>query len=121
LRFVQCVALCILLLLPFIFAHDTHAMLMLALAFPNARATLGCALPNLTPTQHHKLSMLSLAFVERLSRYFQHPAAMVALEWLVRRFTVHEDNIRDVVACILPYHSAKAFVRTVQVSVDTDT
>ena len=30
-------------------------------------------------------------------------------------FQVHEDNIRDVVACILPYHSAKAFVRAVQI------
>jgi hypothetical protein len=69
-----------------------------------------------TEAQNQKLDMRIRKFLFAVSAVYQLPAAQLALEWLVRRYTVHATNIADVIRCILPYHSTKTFVRTVQVS-----
>ena len=59
-----------------------------------------------TRPQHWRFLAPTLAF------FLLKPAGKV-LEWLIRRFRVQEFNIDAVVACILPYHETKAFVKMV--------
>ena len=54
-------------------------------------------------------------FLILVSPYFTLKAAHKALEWLVARYHVHRYNTEDWVACILPFHDTKIFVRAVQV------
>ncbi|MDP2438114.1 MAG: hypothetical protein Q8P67_20420, partial [archaeon] len=53
-------------------------------------------------------------FLRLLCSYLLHPAAVKALEWLMRRFRVHELNVDAVVSCALPYHETNLFVKIVQ-------
>lgn len=55
-------------------------------------------------------------FTALLSSYFLLPAATKALEYLVRRFRVHECNVPDLMRAALPYHSTPEFVRLVQIA-----
>lgn len=49
-----------------------------------------------------------------LSPYFPLRPAHMCLEWLIRRFQVHEYNRNDLMALILPYHETNAFVKVLQ-------
>ncbi|XP_058121031.1 HEAT repeat-containing protein 1 homolog [Anopheles ziemanni] len=53
-------------------------------------------------------------FFCHLSPYFMLQPAHKCLEWLIRRFNVHQFNRRDFVNFILPYHETRMFVRCIQ-------
>ncbi|KFB38442.1 AGAP009004-PA-like protein [Anopheles sinensis] len=53
-------------------------------------------------------------FFFHLSPYFMLQPAHKCLEWLIRRFNVHQFNRRDFVNFILPYHETRMFVRCIQ-------
>ncbi|XP_019632440.1 PREDICTED: HEAT repeat-containing protein 1-like [Branchiostoma belcheri] len=53
-------------------------------------------------------------FLTLVSPYFLLRPAQKALEWLINRFHIHRFNTDDLVACVLPYHQTKMFVRVVQ-------
>ncbi|XP_062859270.1 HEAT repeat-containing protein 1 [Trichomycterus rosablanca] len=53
-------------------------------------------------------------FLTRLSPYFLLKPALKCLEWLVRRFHIYLYNQDSLVACVLPYHETKVFVRVIQ-------
>ncbi|XP_076844012.1 HEAT repeat-containing protein 1 [Brachyhypopomus gauderio] len=53
-------------------------------------------------------------FLTRLSPYFLLKPALKCLEWLVHRFHIHLYNQDSLVACVLPYHETKMFVRVIQ-------
>ncbi|KAJ1677862.1 snoRNA-binding rRNA-processing protein utp10, partial [Spiromyces aspiralis] len=48
-------------------------------------------------------------FLRELAPYFLTKPAGKALEWLIRRFRIHEFNVRDVLGAFMPYHETKAF------------
>jgi len=54
------------------------------------------------------------SFLQLLSPHFLHGAAHKALEFLIRRFDIHKYNVDAVLACALPYHGTRWFVRLVQ-------
>ncbi|XP_055916782.1 HEAT repeat-containing protein 1 homolog [Eupeodes corollae] len=54
-------------------------------------------------------------FFHHLSPYFMLRSSHLCLEWLIRRFRVHEYNKDDFVALILPYHETNIFVRCIQI------
>ena len=54
------------------------------------------------------------SFLQLLSPHFLHSAAHKALEFLIRRFEIHKYNMDAVLACVLPYHGTRWFVRMVQ-------
>ncbi|XP_069035979.1 HEAT repeat-containing protein 1 isoform X1 [Lepisosteus oculatus] len=53
-------------------------------------------------------------FLTRLSPYFMLKPAQKCLEWLIHRFHIHLYNEDSLVACVLPYHETKVFVRVIQ-------
>ncbi|KAB5555247.1 hypothetical protein PHYPO_G00031300 [Pangasianodon hypophthalmus] len=53
-------------------------------------------------------------FLIRLSPYFLLKPALKCLEWLVHRFHIHLYNQEGLIACVLPYHETKVFVRVIQ-------
>ncbi|KAG7470408.1 HEAT repeat-containing 1 [Solea senegalensis] len=53
-------------------------------------------------------------FLARLSPYFLIKPAHKCLEWLIHRFHVHLYNTDALLACVLPYHDTKVFVRVLQ-------
>ncbi|MGH0159593.1 UNVERIFIED_CONTAM: hypothetical protein FKN15_008290 [Acipenser sinensis] len=53
-------------------------------------------------------------FLTRLSPYFMLKPAQKCLEWLIHRFHVHLYNQESLIACALPYHETKVFVRVIQ-------
>ncbi|KAM9462286.1 HEAT repeat-containing protein 1 [Clarias gariepinus] len=53
-------------------------------------------------------------FLTRLSPYFLLKPALKCLEWLVHRFHIHLYNQDSLIACVLPYHETKVFVRVIQ-------
>ncbi|XP_038070056.1 HEAT repeat-containing protein 1-like [Patiria miniata] len=53
-------------------------------------------------------------FLLRLSPFFLLKPAQKATEWLIHRFSIHEYNVDDLLACVIPYHDTKIFVRVVQ-------
>ncbi|XP_055599376.1 HEAT repeat-containing protein 1 homolog [Uranotaenia lowii] len=53
-------------------------------------------------------------FFFHLSPYFMLQPAHKCLEWLIRRYSIHEFNREDFVNLILPYHETLIFVRCVQ-------
>lgn len=54
-------------------------------------------------------------FLVHLSPHVLLQSAHKCLEWLIRRFHVHEHNIDDLMLCLLPYHETRIFVRCVQI------
>ena len=50
-----------------------------------------------------------------LSPHFLRKETFQVMEWLIRRFNIHEMNINAVMGCILPYHETKQFAKVVQV------
>ncbi|XP_036376932.1 HEAT repeat-containing protein 1 isoform X2 [Megalops cyprinoides] len=53
-------------------------------------------------------------FLTRLSPYFLLKPAQKCIEWLVHRFHIHLYNQDSLIACALPYHETKVFVRVIQ-------
>lgn len=53
-------------------------------------------------------------FLFQLSPYFLVHAAHNCLEWLIRRYDIHQYNVDDLMALILPYHETKIFVKCLQ-------
>lgn len=53
-------------------------------------------------------------FLQHLSPYFLLRPSLLCLEWLVRRFQVHEYNRNELMALVLPYHETNAFVKVIQ-------
>ncbi|KAI9492397.1 hypothetical protein BDB00DRAFT_883490 [Zychaea mexicana] len=66
-----------------------------------------------TAEENAKLDKSITAFLHQLSPYFLLKPAGKAVEWLIRRFRVHDFNVEAMLACILPYHETKSFVRMV--------
>lgn len=54
-------------------------------------------------------------FLHHLSPHFLLQPAHKCLEWLIRRFHIHEYNIDDFMMLILPYHETRMFVKCVQI------
>ncbi|XP_050980668.1 HEAT repeat-containing protein 1 [Labeo rohita] len=61
-----------------------------------------------------KLDMSISLFLTRLSPYFLLKPALKCIEWLVHRFHIHLYNQDSLIACVLPYHETKVFVRVIQ-------
>lgn len=53
-------------------------------------------------------------FLLQLSPYFLLQSSHKALEWLINRYHIHQYNIDEIMALILPYHQTMIFVRFVQ-------
>lgn len=62
-----------------------------------------------------KLDKQIKRFLIHLSPHFLLQPAHKCLEWLIRRFQVHEFNVNDLMMLILPYHETRIFVRCVQI------
>lgn len=60
------------------------------------------------------LNMNIKKFLQHLSPYFLLRPAHLCLEWLVRRFQVHEYNRSELMALALPYHETNIFVKVIQ-------
>lgn len=54
------------------------------------------------------------SFLIHLSPYFLLKPAQKCLEWLIHRFHVHLYNQDSLIACVLPYHETRIFVRVIQ-------
>lgn len=54
------------------------------------------------------------------SQYFLSHPTHLCLEWLIRRYHIHEFNRNEFMALILPYHDTKIFVKCVQLLVLKD-
>lgn len=65
----------------------------------------------MTPDQVRQLDAQLSLFLRVLSDYLLLPAAFKALEFLVRRYRVHQDLAADLLTCALPYHTSNEFVR----------
>lgn len=55
-----------------------------------------------TAEQNVALDAQIEGFLMLLSPYFQQQPAQQALEWLLRQFKIHDENILAILACILP-------------------
>ncbi|TRY66425.1 hypothetical protein DNTS_028326 [Danionella cerebrum] len=61
-----------------------------------------------------KLDQSISLFLTRLSPYFLLKPALKCIEWLIHRFHIHLYNQDALIACVLPYHETKVFVRVIQ-------
>ncbi|KAJ3288341.1 HEAT repeat-containing protein 1 [Borealophlyctis nickersoniae] len=66
-----------------------------------------------TKEDNSKLDESILKFMRLLSPHFLQQCTLKVLEWLIRRFRVHEFNVDAVMECILPYHETKQFSQVV--------
>uniref|UniRef100_A0A673MTJ6 HEAT repeat-containing protein 1 n=1 Tax=Sinocyclocheilus rhinocerous TaxID=307959 RepID=A0A673MTJ6_9TELE len=67
-----------------------------------------------TKEVNKKLDKSISLFLTRLSPYFLLKPALKCIEWLVHRFHIHLFNQDSLIACVLPYHETKVFVRVIQ-------
>ncbi|KAJ2777084.1 snoRNA-binding rRNA-processing protein utp10, partial [Coemansia linderi] len=63
-----------------------------------------------TKEENAKLDDSIRSFLFQLAPHFLTKPAGKTIEWLVRRFRIHEFNARDILAAIMPYHETKAFL-----------
>jgi hypothetical protein len=68
-----------------------------------------------TKEDNDKLDESITLFLRQLSPYFMLKPAGKALEWLIRRFRIHEYNIDAILHTILPYHETAPFVTMVSI------
>ncbi|XP_026078718.1 HEAT repeat-containing protein 1 [Carassius auratus] len=61
-----------------------------------------------------KLDKSISLFLTRLSPYFLLKPALKCIEWLIHRFHIQLYNQDSLIACVLPYHETKVFVRVIQ-------
>ncbi|CED85640.1 Uncharacterized conserved protein [Phaffia rhodozyma] len=54
-------------------------------------------------------------FLSKLAKHLPLRAAAKVIEWLVRRFRVHEMNFNSVLSAFLPYHDSTQFVRILSI------
>uniref|UniRef100_A0A8C4TAF2 HEAT repeat-containing protein 1 n=1 Tax=Erpetoichthys calabaricus TaxID=27687 RepID=A0A8C4TAF2_ERPCA len=59
-------------------------------------------------------------FLTLMSPYFMLKPAHKCLEWLIHRFHIHLYNQDSLIACALPYHETKVFVRVIQLLMLSD-
>ncbi|XP_074109460.1 HEAT repeat containing 1 homolog l(2)k09022 [Cotesia typhae] len=64
--------------------------------------------------ENKKLDLVINNFLIYLSPYFLLHTAHKTLEWLIRRFRIHEHNQDQFIMLILPYHDTRIFVRALQ-------
>ncbi|KAL4421861.1 hypothetical protein ABPG77_001343 [Micractinium sp. CCAP 211/92] len=62
-----------------------------------------------------KLDSAIAGFCTLLSSYFLLAPAFKALEFLVRKYKVHERNVEELMLAALPFHETEQFVRLVQI------
>ncbi|XP_018616676.2 HEAT repeat-containing protein 1 [Scleropages formosus] len=67
-----------------------------------------------TKEVNQKLDASISLFLTRLSPYFLLKPAQKCIEWLIHRFHIHQYNQDSLIACSLPYHETKVFVRVIQ-------
>ncbi|XP_057330198.1 HEAT repeat-containing protein 1 homolog [Microplitis mediator] len=67
-----------------------------------------------TSKENKKLDAAINKFLMYLSPYFLLNTAHKTLEWLIRRFHIHEYNKDGFIMLILPYHDTRIFVRAIQ-------
>ncbi|CAO3607877.1 unnamed protein product [Cunninghamella blakesleeana] len=67
----------------------------------------------LTKEENEKLDNDINDFLNLLSPYFLLNPSGKVLEWLIRRFDIQKFNVEGILACILPYHETKAFVKMI--------
>lgn len=67
-----------------------------------------------TAAVNKKIDLQVEEFLLLVSPYFTLRSAQKALEWLVNRYHIHQFNVDSWMACILPFHDAKMFVRALQ-------
>uniref|UniRef100_A0A8C2ICA7 HEAT repeat-containing protein 1 n=1 Tax=Cyprinus carpio TaxID=7962 RepID=A0A8C2ICA7_CYPCA len=67
-----------------------------------------------TKEVNKKLDKSISLFLTRLSPYFLLKPALKCIEWLIHRFHIHLYNQDSLIACVLPYHETKVFVRVIQ-------
>ncbi|KAG9319233.1 hypothetical protein KVV02_008218 [Mortierella alpina] len=68
-----------------------------------------------TKEDNEKLDESITLFLRQLSPYFLLKPAGKALEWLIRRFRIHEFNIDAIVHAVLPYHETALFVTMISI------
>ncbi|KAJ3055954.1 HEAT repeat-containing protein 1, partial [Rhizophlyctis rosea] len=74
-----------------------------------------------TKADNAKLDASIQKFLRLLSPYFLQQSSFKVLEWLLRRFRVHEFNVDSMLECILPYHETKQFAQVLSVLAISDT
>ncbi|XP_062938968.1 HEAT repeat-containing protein 1 isoform X2 [Cynocephalus volans] len=67
-----------------------------------------------TKAVNKKLDENLSLFLIHLSPYFLLKPAQKCLEWLIHRFHIHLYNQDSLIACVLPYHETRIFVRVIQ-------
>ncbi|XP_066521731.1 HEAT repeat-containing protein 1 [Hoplias malabaricus] len=67
-----------------------------------------------TKEVNQKLDKNISLFLTQLSPYFLLKPSLKCLEWLIHRFHIHLYNKDSLIACVLPYHETKLFVRVIQ-------
>lgn len=70
------------------------------------------AVESVTVNQH--LNVTIRKFMVHLSPYFLLQPAHKCLEWLIRRFQIHEYNKDELMMLIFPYHETRMFIKCVQ-------
>ncbi|KAG0209950.1 HEAT repeat-containing protein 1 [Mortierella sp. GBA30] len=68
-----------------------------------------------TKEDNAKLDESITLFLRQLSPYFLLKPAGKALEWLIRRFRIHEFNIDAILLAVLPYHETALFVTMISI------
>lgn len=82
--------------------------------------TLGLQRAVESETTNKHLNATIKKFMVHLSPYFLLQPAHKCLEWLIRRFQIHEYNKDELMLLILPYHETRIFVKCVQLMRLTD-
>ncbi|KAJ3254475.1 HEAT repeat-containing protein 1 [Chytriomyces hyalinus] len=65
----------------------------------------------LSKDENKALDLLISRFLVLVSPHFLQPSALKALEWLVRRFKIHEFNVDNLLRSALPFHDTWQFTR----------
>ncbi|KAI8359067.1 hypothetical protein EDC96DRAFT_609191 [Choanephora cucurbitarum] len=68
-----------------------------------------------TKEENEKLDASINSFLAQLSPYFLLKPSGKVLEYLIRRFRIHDFNVESIIKCILPYHETKSFVKMVSI------
>jgi U3 small nucleolar RNA-associated protein 10 len=68
-----------------------------------------------TTETNRRLDEAIETFLSLVSPFFLLKASHKCLEYLIRRYSVHEHNQDALLKCALPYHASNVFVRLVQI------
>ncbi len=67
-----------------------------------------------TTEANRRLDEAIESFLSLVSPFFLLKASHKCLEYLIRRYSIHEHNTEALLKCMLPYHASNVFVRVVQ-------